>query len=258
MSVIYRWRTLDRVNMIASERDLADVQGISSALARCEELGFGLRDRLSLLPSQTPLEVSPVRETAARVVNVVERDDHDTEQLDEGRLCGRQQPYAFDARKERSTRKVRQRLESARRMIDVEYFLEIDCRALADIAQMSRHHFIRMFRQLFGSTPHQYLIRTRVEAAKRLLLASREPIDVIATGVGFRSGQSLNRAFKQAEGVSVSRFCSVSAKHVPITRTPMPFRTGGPDHAHIGAGGAMTSITMTSAASGGCATSPTC
>ena len=53
----------------------------------------------------------------------------------------------FDAHKERSTRRVRQRLEAARRVIDTEYFLEIDCRMLADTAQMSRHHFIRMFQQ---------------------------------------------------------------------------------------------------------------
>jgi AraC family transcriptional regulator len=94
---------------------------------------------------------------------------------------------------------------------------------LADTAQMSRHHFIRMFNQMFGSTPHQCLIRARIEAAKRLLLASREPIEVIAAGVGFRSGQSLNRAFKQIEGESVSRFCQTArTRESSMQRTPSP------------------------------------
>jgi AraC-like DNA-binding protein len=138
-------------------------------------------------------------------------------------------------------------------MIDVEYFLDIDCRILADAAQMSRHHFIRMFSHLFGSTPHQYLIRTRVQAAKRLLLASREPIEVIAAGVGFRSGQSLNRAFKQTEGVSVSKFCSTIGKHESIPRRAAPFRAPGQDLAHTRASDAMTSV-----ASAAFASSSTC
>jgi AraC-like DNA-binding protein len=137
---------------------------------------------------------------------------------------------------------VRQRLEAARRVIDAEYFLEIDCRMLADTAQMSRHHFIRMFNQMFGSTPHQYLIRTRVEAAKRLLLASREPIEVIAAGVGFRSGQSLNRAFKQTDGVSVSRFCSTIGKPASIAHGVTPLRGAGPGRAHVGTGDAMSAV----------------
>jgi AraC family transcriptional regulator len=82
---------------------------------------------------------------------------------------------------------------------------------------MSRHHFIRMFGGAFGMTPHQYLTRTRIDAAKRLLLSSREPIEVVAVGVGFRSGPSLNRAFKQAEGTSVSQFCKMIHRHAATT-----------------------------------------
>jgi len=224
MSVIYRWRALDRVSAGASEYSLADARTISSAVARCHELGFRFTDRPaaanrplwpSPLPTQPLAEVSTaVSDASGQVSEAARRVDDpaqppgaagDAVELRSGSRATEQR-YTFDARKERSSRRVRQRLEAARRMIDAEYFLDIDCRILADTAQMSRHHFIRMFSHLFGSTPHQYLIRTRVEAAKRLLLASREPIEVIAAGVGFQSGQSLNRAFKQTEGVSVSGF----------------------------------------------------
>jgi AraC-like DNA-binding protein len=271
MSVIYRWRALERANGVAPASSLADERTISSAVARCHELGFRFTDRPaaanrplwpSLVPAQPLPEVStPARETSGRVSDAGASVDDGTEPADttpdvvelQSGTCATGQCYTFDARKERSTRRVRQRLEAARRMIDTEYFLEIDCRTLAGAAQMSRHHFIRMFSHLFGSTPHQYLIHTRVQAAKRLLLASREPIEVIAAGVGFRSGQSLNRAFKQTEGVSVSKFCSTIGKHESITRIAAPFRAPGQDLAHTRASDAMTSV-----ASGAFAFSSTC
>ena len=270
-SVIYRWRALERANGFASEDSLADARNISSAVARCHELGFHFTDRPaaanrplwpSPVPAQPPPEASaPTCETSGLVSGVAESVDEGMRLPDaardvgepQGGPCATEHRYAFDVRKERSTRKVRQRLEAARRMIDVEYFLDIDCRTLADTARMSRHHFIRMFSHLFGSTPHQYLIHTRVEAAKRLLLASREPIEVIATGVGFRSGQGLNRAFKQTEGMSVSRFCSVIGNHAPIARAATPLHAPARDRAHALASGAMTSV-----ASGTHASSSTC
>ena len=98
-------------------------------------------------------------------------------------------------------------MNAARHIVDTQYFHEVDCRRLAETARMSMHHFIRMFGDMFGTSPHQYLVRVRVEAARRLLLVSNESIDAIAAGVGFRSGMSLSRAFKRIEGASVSQYC---------------------------------------------------
>jgi AraC-like DNA-binding protein len=269
-SVIYRWRALQRASEIATEQNPGDERTISSVVARCQELGFHFTDRPaaanrppwpSPVSSQTPSEPSgSVRAPSGQPFAAATAVNRGTE-LPDARLNVAELPagrcktacYAFDARKERSARRVRQRLEAARRMIDVEYFLEIDCRTLAGTAQMSRHHFIRMFSQLFGSTPHRYLIRRRVQAAKRLLLASREPIEVIAAGVGFGSGQSLNRAFKQTEGVSVSRFCGAAGKHASITSRVAPFRAHGPDSARARADDAMTAVVA-----GAFASSSTC
>jgi AraC-like DNA-binding protein len=257
-SVIYRWRASECGDAAGSRCGSANTQAISSAVMRCDEAGFRVADGpvaanhplwLALLPAQRLTAVpTPVHETSSLVSDVVGAGD--SAGLP-GTGCGLAETvpaprsaeprYTFDAHKERSTRRVRQRLEAARRVIDAEYFLDIDCRMLAETAQMSRHHFIRMFSHLFGSTPHQHLIRTRVEAAKRLLLASREPIEVIAAGVGFRSGQSLNRAFKQIEGVSVSRFCAAFGMQASAA-TVTPLRARGQDHAHIRASHAMTVV----------------
>jgi AraC-like DNA-binding protein len=259
-SVIYRWRALERVDGNGFGCSLPDTQTISSAVARCDEIGFRFADRPAaanrplwpaLLPAQTLTEApTPVHETSSPVSDVIAsvgdgaalpNAGRDSAEMEPG-PCTTEQHYTFEAHKERSTRRVRQRLEAARRLIDAEYFLEIDCRMLADTAQMSRHHFIRMFSQLFGSTPHQYLIQTRVEAAKRLLLASREPIEVIAAGVGFRSGQSLNRAFKQIEGVSVSGFCAAVGEKVSSAWMTTPLGGSRQDHARISVSHAVTAI----------------
>jgi transcriptional regulator GlxA family with amidase domain len=120
--------------------------------------------------------------------------------------------YVFDACRERPERGVRSRMVAVREAVDTRYFLDVDCRTLAESARMSLHHFMRVFRDMFGMSPHQYLARARVEAAKRLLLASSEPIEVIAVGVGFRSGPCLNRAFKRIEGMSASNYCRMARK----------------------------------------------
>ena len=256
-SVIYRWRALECGGGAGSGCGSANTQTISSAVTRCDETGFRVAEGpvaanhplwLALIPAQPPTEVpTPVHETSNVVSGLVlasdsaELPDAGCDLAETVSAPRAAEPYTFDAHKERSTRRVRQRLEAARRVIDAEYFLEIDCRMLADTAQMSRHHFIRMFSQLFGSTPHQHLIRTRVEAAKRLLLASREPIEVIAAGVGFRSGQSLNRAFKQIEGVSVSGFCAAFGIQASSAMAA-PLRARGQDHPHIRASHAITAV----------------
>ena len=97
------------------------------------------------------------------------------------------------------------RLLAAKRAIEENYFDSISCACLADVARMSRTYFIRMFGAAFGTTPHQYLLRVRLAAAKELLTQSYESIDVVAAAVGFRTGANLGRAFKQIQGKPVSQ-----------------------------------------------------
>lgn len=100
-------------------------------------------------------------------------------------------------------------LELARSMIEREYFRDIDSEALAAAAGLSRFRFIHAFTAAYRISLHQYLLRIRIAAAKRLLATSRETIDVIAAATGFRSGACLNRAYTRVEGHCISRFCRV-------------------------------------------------
>lgn len=73
---------------------------------------------------------------------------------------------------------------------------------LAALVQMSPHHFTRLFKRSTGFTPHQYVVRTRVERAKQLLLQGKLTIAQIAYMVGFAHQSHLNRHFKRHLGVT--------------------------------------------------------
>jgi len=98
-------------------------------------------------------------------------------------------------------------------LIERDYFRSIDSFSLANAAGLSRFRFIHAFTETYGISPHQYLLRTRLEAAKKLLAKSRETIDVVAAATGFRSGACLNRAFTRTEGRCISQFCRVIGDH---------------------------------------------
>jgi AraC family transcriptional regulator len=77
--------------------------------------------------------------------------------------------------------------------------------ALNDLAQqaaLSPYHFLRVFEQLTGTTPHQYILRTRLrEAALRLVQEPTKIVD-IALDSGFGDLSNFNRAFRAEFGAS--------------------------------------------------------
>lgn len=73
---------------------------------------------------------------------------------------------------------------------------------IAKEANLSPYHFTRLFKQSMGESLHQYVIRQRVEAAKRLLLDEPLPIAEVATKVGFADQSHLGRHLKRLLGVT--------------------------------------------------------
>ena len=84
--------------------------------------------------------------------------------------------------------------------------IERSCRqplTLADVASavgFSPFHFLRVFRQVTGTTPHQYLIGARIRLAARLLLDTDRSVTVIAYDVGFEDLSNFVRTFHRAIG----------------------------------------------------------
>jgi AraC-like DNA-binding protein len=73
-------------------------------------------------------------------------------------------------------------------------------------AGLSPYHFLRMFSKVLGVTPHQYLVRSRLRHAARLLAARERSVTDIALDVGFGDVSNFVRSFRRAAGVSPRRF----------------------------------------------------
>jgi len=76
---------------------------------------------------------------------------------------------------------------------------------LADIAAragISPFHFLRLFRQAFGMTPHAYLTRVRLERARDLLARGRASVTEACFAVGYASLGSFSTLFARRYGAS--------------------------------------------------------
>lgn len=81
--------------------------------------------------------------------------------------------------------------------------------SLAEIARevsMSPYHFSRMFKLSTGFSPHQYVMRQRIQRAKALLRDTDLPVGVVAREVGFASPSHFAQQFRRLVGVSPRAF----------------------------------------------------
>jgi AraC family transcriptional regulator len=71
---------------------------------------------------------------------------------------------------------------------------------LAEVSQLSLHHFCRAFKQSFGIPPHQYQVRRRMEVAKLLLADRITSVTDIALSLGYAQVSSFSNAFRKTTG----------------------------------------------------------
>ena len=89
--------------------------------------------------------------------------------------------------------------------------------AVARRAGLSRFHFIRLFRAVFGETPHQYLSRAQIEQAKQLLILSDQSVTAVCMAVSFSSLGSFSALFTRRTGLSPSAW---RQRHRPAAGLP--------------------------------------
>ncbi len=78
--------------------------------------------------------------------------------------------------------------------------------ALAKRALMSPRTFARRFRDETGTTPHTWITRQRVAAAEELLERTDQPVEWIASEVGFGNAATLRHHFVRVRGVSPQNY----------------------------------------------------
>jgi len=100
----------------------------------------------------------------------------------------------------------RRRAVAAALWIDAHAAEEIDLESTAAESELSPFHFLRVFGRVLGVTPHQYLVRSRLRRAARLLGEDDAPITDVALDVGFADLSNFVRTFHRAAGVSPRQF----------------------------------------------------
>ena len=81
--------------------------------------------------------------------------------------------------------------------------------SVSEVAQnsgLTRFHFIRLFKAIFGETPHQYRSRLQIEKAKHLLILNDLSITNVCMAVGFSSLGSFSTLFSRRVGMPPSEF----------------------------------------------------
>ena len=78
--------------------------------------------------------------------------------------------------------------------------------AIAMHAGLSPFRFIRLFRAVFGTTPHQYRIDTRLARARELLMTTDRPVTEVCLDVGFTSLGSFSSLFAKRVGAPPSDY----------------------------------------------------
>jgi len=90
---------------------------------------------------------------------------------------------------------------------------ELSLLEMAQAVDLSPTHFSRMFRKSTGETPHQFVLRNKVERAKELLRATEARILDVAVACGFKTQQHFARVFRHVCGASPREYRLEWAAH---------------------------------------------
>ena len=104
------------------------------------------------------------------------------------------------------------RHEGFRRLCRARDLLQEDLESAPSIVELAREvhispfHFIRQFEAVFGLTPHQFRIQTRLDRAKQLLALGQHSVTDVCMEVGFSSLGSFSTLFARRLGETPSAF----------------------------------------------------
>lgn len=90
------------------------------------------------------------------------------------------------------------------------YREDIGFKDIADELRMSPFHFARMFKHSTSESPQQFIMRCRIDAAKRLLVETDRNIADIALEVGYKSQSYFTTRFAQLVGMTPAAFRSAN------------------------------------------------
>lgn len=100
----------------------------------------------------------------------------------------------------------KQKLKQAVEYIQEHLHKDLSLSEIANELGMSQYYFCRLFKRSTGISPHQYLIRQRVEQAKHLLRQPERSITSVAMDCGFANQSHFAKCFRQCTGINPKEF----------------------------------------------------
>jgi len=163
----------------------------------------------SVLRLNKPMVDNPIlRHQILRLSSIIQHSNYSKVEFESGLLQIAQSMVAMSGHLDigtQNSKRADKLLIRARDYIlaSLEHNISID--DIANVANMSKYHFIRQFRLQFGITPHQYVLSCRVNLARRII-ESGESLIQAAFGAGFSDDSHLNRHFKRIYGLTPKNF----------------------------------------------------
>jgi AraC family transcriptional regulator len=98
------------------------------------------------------------------------------------------------------------RLRRIKELVRAKLEDDLSLDEMAESVGLSTAHFARMFRKSTGQTPHQFVLRQRVERAKAMLRAPDARVLDVAVACGFKTQQHFAQVFRDIWGISPTEF----------------------------------------------------
>lgn len=105
-----------------------------------------------------------------------------------------------------SRRGIPPRIAALLGFIDKAYAANPSVAELAGRVGLSESYLHARFREAVGTSPHQYILRQRMRAARHRLATTHDPVKAIAHDLGYANPESFCRAFKRANGRTAASF----------------------------------------------------
>ena len=107
-----------------------------------------------------------------------------------------QQLLNINSAKRKTKEELFRRVSIAKEYIQYNFSQKLSVDELAQMASLSKYHFLRVFKELFDCTPYQYMLRLKLNAAKKLMIKGYSYTQ-ICDEVGFSDPKNLRKALKR-------------------------------------------------------------
>lgn len=114
------------------------------------------------------------------------------------------QLHAIPSIKSDTKKDLLRRIIKGKDFIDATFSMPLSIDLIAKEACMSEYHFFRLFKSVVGISPHQYILKKRLEFARNILKQDKMAVSVAAYDSGFSDIFAFSKAFKRHFGYAPS------------------------------------------------------